>query len=134
MFVVVRNQVERARSAGMLLKQLCTTQGEELKALKEAFPAIFKEMSEIQETNYKQEKELDTVQTVITPLQAEIASLQERIACLTADLKQVHPPLHLFGSQELFFVTCFKCALQSIWKFNISSEIYFSCKWIAAII
>ncbi|CAM6043586.1 unnamed protein product [Sphagnum compactum] len=81
-------EVERARSAGMLLKQLCTTQGEELKALKEAFPAIFKEMSEIQETNYKQEKELDTVQTVITPLQAEIASLQERIACLTADLKQ----------------------------------------------
>jgi peptidoglycan hydrolase CwlO-like protein len=80
----------------MLLKQLCTTQGEELKALKEAFPAIFKEMSEIQEMNYKQEKELDTVQTVITPLQAEIASLQERIACLTADLKQVHPPLSTF--------------------------------------
>jgi chromosome segregation ATPase len=92
----------------MLLKQLCTTQGEELKALKEAFPAIFKEMSEIQETNYKQEKELDTVQTVITPLQAEIASLQERIACLTADLKQVHPPLSTFLAPESSFCNLFQ--------------------------
>jgi chromosome segregation ATPase len=92
----------------MLLKQLCTTQGEELKALKEAFPAIFKEMSEIQETNYKQEKELDTVQTVITPLQAEIANLQERIACLTADLKQVHPPLSTFLVPESSFCNLFQ--------------------------
>jgi chromosome segregation ATPase len=92
----------------MLLKQLCTTQGEELKALKEAFPAIFKEMSEIQETNYKQEKELVTVQTVITPLQAEIASLQERIACLTADLKQVHPPLSTFLAPESSFCNLFQ--------------------------
>jgi chromosome segregation ATPase len=92
----------------MLLKQLCTTQAEELKALKEAFPAIFKEMSEIQETNYKQEKELDTVQTVITPLQAEIASLQERIASLTADLKQVHPPLSTFLAPEISFCYLFQ--------------------------
>ncbi|CAN5952198.1 unnamed protein product [Sphagnum jensenii] len=80
-------EVERLTSAGMLLKQLCTTQGEELKALKEAFPALLKEMSELRDTHGKQERESDTAQRVVT-LQDEISSLQGKIECLTADLKQ----------------------------------------------
>ncbi|CAM6021005.1 unnamed protein product [Sphagnum balticum] len=81
-------EVERLTSAGMLLKQLCTTQGEELKALKEAFPALLKEMSEIRDTHGKQERESDTAQRVVTLLQDEISSLRVKIECLTADLKQ----------------------------------------------
>jgi chromosome segregation ATPase len=93
-------QVERLTSAGMLLKQLCTTQGEELKALKEAFPGLLKEMSELRNTHGKQERESDTAQRVVTLQQDEISSLQGKIECLTADLKQVFPPPTTFLSKS----------------------------------
>ncbi len=93
-------QVERLTSAGMLLKQLCTTQGEELKALKEAFPALLKEMPELRDTHGKQERESDTAQRVATLLQDEISSLRGKIECFTADLNQVFLPLTTFLSKS----------------------------------
>jgi chromosome segregation ATPase len=123
-------QVERLTSAGMLLKQLCTTQGEELKALKEAFPALLKEMSELRNTHGKQERESDTAQRVVTLLQDEISSLRGKIECLTADLKQVFPPLTTFLSmsassylQNQHYTTPQIC----------SSSVCSNCIWISSV-
>ncbi|CAK9189881.1 unnamed protein product [Sphagnum troendelagicum] len=111
-------EVERLTSAGMLFKQLCTTQGEELKALKEAFPALLKEMSELRDTHGKQERESDTAQRVVT-LQDEISSLQGKIECLTADLKQARPVSSKLA-ERLDKTERFSC--QSGRRLNHSSE------------
>lgn len=93
-------QVHRVRSAGMLLKQLCANQSEELKALKGAIPSILKEASDLREQSHKQENAIHMAQRVKVSLEAELATLRERVGSLTNDIKQVNK-YHLAVKHEL---------------------------------
>jgi hypothetical protein len=93
-------QVDRVRSAGMLLKQLCANQSEELKALKGAIPSILKEASDLREQSHKQENAIHMAQRVKVSLEAELATLRERVGSLTNDIKQVYK-YHLAVKYEL---------------------------------
>lgn len=93
-------QVDRVRSAGMLLKQLCANQSEELKALKGAIPSILKEASDLREQSHKQENAIHMAQRVKVSLEAELATLRERVGSLTNDIKQVNK-YHLAVKHEL---------------------------------
>lgn len=84
-------QADRAQSAGMLLRQVCANQAEELKAYKGAFPTLMKDMSDLRENYYKQEKELQLELNTKLSLQAEVSKLRDRVDCLTNDIKQVTP-------------------------------------------
>lgn len=84
-------QVDRAQSAGMLLRQVCANQAEELKAYKGAFPTIMKDMSDLRENYHKQEKELQLELNTKLGLQEEVSKLRDRVDCLTNDIKQVTP-------------------------------------------
>jgi len=82
-------QADRAQSAGMLLRQVCANQAEELKAYKGAFPTLMKDMSDLREKYYKQEKELQAEVNLKLSLEAEGSELRNRVDCLTNDIKQV---------------------------------------------
>lgn len=84
-------QADRAQSAGMLLRQVCANQAEELKAYKGAFPTLMKDMSDLRENYYRQEKELQLELNTKLSLQAEVSKLRDRVDCLTNDIKQVTP-------------------------------------------
>lgn len=82
-------QADRAQSAGMLLRQVCANQAEELKAYKGAFPNIMKDMSDLRENYHKQQKELQLELNAKLSLQEEASKLRDRVDCLTNDIKQV---------------------------------------------
>lgn len=87
-YVIKEEEADRAQSAGMLLRQVCVNQAEELKAYKGAFPTLMKDMSDLRENYYKQEKELQTELNLKLSLEAEASELRNRVECLTNDIKQ----------------------------------------------
>lgn len=82
-------QADRAQSAGMLLRQVCANQAEELKAYKEAFPTLCKDLTELRDEYQKREKELKLEIRAKLSLQAEVSKLRERVDSLSTDIKQV---------------------------------------------
>lgn len=100
-------QADRAQSAGMLLRQVCANQAEELKAYKGAFPNIMKDMSDLRENYYKQQKELQLEHSAKLSLQEEASKLRDRVDCLTNDIKQVtlHTS-HVWRMAEIMLSDC----------------------------
>ncbi|KAG0624157.1 hypothetical protein M758_3G228200 [Ceratodon purpureus] len=87
-YATKEEEVDRAQSAGMLLRQVCSNQAEELKAYKNAFPTLMKDMSDLRENYHKQEKELQLELSTKLSLQAEVSKLRDRVDGLTSDIKQ----------------------------------------------
>lgn len=124
-------QVDRIRSAGMLLKQLCANQSEELKALKGAIPSILKEASDLREQSHKQENAIHMAQRVKVSLEAELASLRERVASLTNDIKQVNKYLLAvkhYNMPKGFEIPKLEIKL-NIFRFLGTSARFFRRKW-----
>ena len=93
-------QIERSQSAGMLLRQVCANQAEELKAYKGTFPTLMKDLADLRENYHKQEKELQLELSTKLSLQAEVSKLRDRVECLTNDIKQV--TLHNTKQTQLY--------------------------------
>eukprot|EP00250_Pteridium_aquilinum_P018272 c24016_g1_i1 orf=234-1820(+) len=82
-------ELEGIQTAGLMLKELCMKQDEEIKALKAAFPATLKEMSQLREACEKQEKELAYSRVALPALQVQVATLMDQLKSLTEDLAQM---------------------------------------------
>lgn len=88
-YAIMEDEADRAQSAGMLLRQVCANQAEELKAYKEAFPTLCKDLIELRDEYQKREKELKLEIRAKLSLQAEVSKLRERVDSLSTDIKQV---------------------------------------------
>lgn len=86
------HQIESVQTAGLMLKELCMKQDEEIKSLKAAFPATLKEMAHLREACERQEKELAYSRVALPAMQAQVTTLTDQLKSLTEDLAQVGDP------------------------------------------
>eukprot|EP01018_Ginkgo_biloba_P003749 Gb_17179 [translate_table: standard] len=82
-------EVEDLRSMGLMLKELCSKQQEEIQALKGAFPASLKDASQLRELLEKQGAELKQSRLVIPNLQDQVTSLTGQLQSLAEGLAEV---------------------------------------------
>lgn len=89
LFKLKDEELESIRTAGLMLKELCMKQDEEIKMLKAAFPATLEEMAQLREACGKQEEELAQSRVAIPAMQAQVSALAEQLRVLTEDLAQL---------------------------------------------
>lgn len=82
-------EVEDLRSMGIMLKELCSKQQEEMKRLKGAFPTSKEDSPRLHELLEKQGRELKQARQVIPNLQEQVASLTSQLKCLAEGLAEV---------------------------------------------
>ncbi|XP_057827045.2 uncharacterized protein LOC131038573 isoform X2 [Cryptomeria japonica] len=82
-------EVEGLRSLGIMLKELCSKQQNEIKALKSSFPSSKKDSSQLHELLEKQGTELKQARLVIPSLQEQVTSLTEQLKSLAEGLAEV---------------------------------------------
>ncbi|KAH9318287.1 hypothetical protein KI387_020056, partial [Taxus chinensis] len=82
-------EVEGLRSLGIMLKELCSKQQDEIKALKSSFPANRKDSFRLHELLEKQGTELKQARLVIPTLQEQVTSLTAQLKSLAEGLAEV---------------------------------------------
>lgn len=83
------DEAESIQTTGLMLKELCMKQDEEIKTLKAAFPATLKEMAQLRGACERQEKELAYSRVALPAMQAQVTTLTDQLKSLTEDLAQM---------------------------------------------
>ncbi|KAH7429292.1 hypothetical protein KP509_09G040400 [Ceratopteris richardii] len=71
------NELDNLQTAGLMLKEVCVKQDDEIKTLKAAFPSTLREVGELRNVCKKQEEELAQSRVALPVLQAQMKSLKE---------------------------------------------------------